>query len=458
MRLFLSSLLVLLLCTCARAQVGVSVDQEYVQWCMVDSLPGGVVRFQRVLLVASRDVIDIGADGSPYTPAGVTLTCEAYDLRETTRDPLEDLYDNCECIYTTSQEENRTLSIEGDTTQEYTVEFQEVVRRRCGSQTIGTVVSRDTLTRTQAIPATMLVSYGWTFTATGQYVDRINLRGYASGTVRSVVIDLNPSTVQSSYPSLTLDPADFSYNGSNISDMAAAYLVVVNSAVEDAFGTPVNTITTFGNNSTVSIRTQLMHEPPEPYVITPRPGDADYSVVSTVPNGTIGLGYQGGSLVTRTNDYTEECETIFETRTGQYLTWSQDTPRDLLPISTVTTTQRPNESNISAFCDVSPAICDALTPDVITLGGECIETCSDVANVGGHQGIRDEDITYEAQEYNSVSVWVTSGSVGVVLDGVRINYPAGSITSWSAQEGKLLQNSIRFDASDGGEGIISFVR
>jgi hypothetical protein len=423
---------------------------------MVDSTDAGVIRFTRVVNVTTLGVLDLAVDASIYNVTGTVMTCDQYDLREANRDPLEDLYGDCQCLYTISQQDNRVIDITGGVTQSYTVEFQEVVTRQCGDEDVGVVVHRDTLTSTQSIPPVSTLSYGFTFSAPGEYVDEITLRGYAFGSELALNVDFNPATVQATYPGLTLDPADFTYDGSNVSEMAIAYALVLNEAATEAYGLPVNSLTAVGSNNIVSIKTQLLHQPPEPYVITPRPGDADYNVVTTIAGGVVAFGSSTSGLITRTSIYSEECESINEEKTGLYLTWSSATPRDILPRLSPSITPRPEQSTITAFCDVSAAFCDAITPDQVTLVG-CVDICSDVLNIGGQMPIAGIDTTLSAATYNSVSLYVTAGPVGIILNGVRINYPTGWSTLWSAQGGKLLQNSIRIDATDA-EAIITYVQ
>lgn len=455
MRLLLSSLLVLVLCTCVRAQIGARIDGEYVEWCMVDSLPTGqVVRFTRILSLSTRDVIDVGSDGSIYTAAGVQLTCSAFDLRETVRDPLEDFYAGCQCEYTIGQEDHRVTEIRGGNIQEWEVEYQEVVRRTCSGQATGFVVHRDTLSKTVAFsPTGSRLQFGWTFSAVGQYVDQVNFRYYTSGTTTSTIsIDLNPNTVTTTYPGLGLNVADFEYDGSNLAAMAAAYQVVLDNQVT---GT-TNAITASFVNNTLSIFTELKHEPLFPYVTQPRPGDADYLVTATTTNGAVAIGNPGFGTATVTSNYSEECEIIYTSEYGSYIFYSQDTPLELQPRLDVTTSLQAQNSNETAFCNVSPAICAELTPDPVDLGG-CVEICSDVLNVAGQLPVADIDTTLTANTYNSISILVTAGPVGVVLNGQRINYPAGWSTLWSAQDGKLLQNTIRIDAT-GAEAIITYMK
>jgi hypothetical protein len=413
------------------------------------------VRFTRLVNIATLEKVDIDpVAGTAYTFTGTLLTCEAYDLREGLRDPLEDLYEDCQCIYTISQENNRVLSIAGAGTQEYTVEFQKVVRRQCGGQATQVVVLRDTLTKTSAIPPSRL-QYGFDFSNVGQYLDQVDLRGYAGGQVVTISIDLNPSTVQASYPALTLNPSDFSYNGSNESEMAAAWLVVITEAISNAIGTPVNTFETSGASSQVNIFTHLHHLPLEPYVILPRSVDGDFSHLSTIPGNPITLGISSQGLITDAV-FQSECGPINAERSGSYLTWDENTPLSILPILEVFTSPRVSTSDPQSFCDVSPAVCAALAVDPVEVSG-CVETCSDVLNIAGHLPIADIDTTLQAGEYNSISIYVTQGPVGVTISGQRINYPSGWSTLWSAEPGKLLSNSFGFSAV-GGEAVISFVR
>lgn len=455
MRLLLTLLLIAGFCTCVRAQIGASVDAEYASWCMVDSLPGGqVVRFTRLVNIATLKVVDVDPiAGTAYTVAGTLMTCEAYDLRETLRDPLTDLYESCQCEYTISQEGHRVTVIRGAATQNYDVEFQEVVRRKCAGQMSSVVVYRDTLTKTQAFNSPKFQRF-WTFTAPGQYIDKVNVRLYTgASTTTTITLDFNPATVEASYPALTLDPADFSYDGSNYQAMNEAYRLVM----DEAIGTTVNTYNTleFGYFN-LSIFMQIMHQPNYPYVAMPIQGDADYLVSSTIPNNATNIGYPSLGTRTTTNTFNDECEGIYDEEYAVYLDYNPAFPLALQPRFNIVTTPQPGQSNPIAFCDVSPAVCAELAIDPVEVAG-CVETCSDVLNLAGHVGLANVDTTLTAATYNSISIYVTNGPVGVVLDGQRINYPAGWSTLWSAAPGKLLQNSIRIDAT-GAEAIISYVR
>lgn len=456
MRFLLTLLFLSVLCTCARAQVGSRVDAEYASWCMVDSIGvGQVVRFTRLVNIATMDVVDVDPiAGTAYTVSGTLLTCEAYDLREALRDPLEDFYEDCQCIYTISQENNRTLSIAGGATQEYTAEFQKVVRRQCGGQATQVVVLRDTLTKTAPIPASRL-QYGFDFTAIGQYLDQVDLRGYAGGQVVTISIDLNPNTVQASYPNLNLEVTNFFYDGGNASEMAVAWLEVITEAITNTIGTPVNTFETSGGNSQVNIFTHLHHLPLEPYVILPRPVDNDYSFQSTIPSNPIILGNGTSGLITDAT-FQSDCGPINEELSAIYLTWDENTPLSILPKLEVFTSPRVSTSDPQSFCDVSPAVCAELAPDPVTLS-DCVEICSDVLNIAGHLPIADIDTTLQAGEFNSISIYVTQGPVGITIGGERVNYPAGWSKNYSAAPGKLLSNSFGFSAV-GGEAVISFVR
>ena len=400
---------------------------------------------------------DIGQSGAAYTVSGTLLSCEDFDRPAPTRNPLDDFYEDCQCQYTIKQENNRVLSIQGGTTQTYTVEFQEVVRRKCGGQEVGEVVHRDTLTKTAPIRTSRFrQQLGFSF-APGQFVTRFNLRAYNSGP-SIISVELDPNTVQSTYPSLTLDPADFTFNGSNIADMAAAYHTVLTHAISQAVGTPVNNINaevSFGSSTGINIFHELLHEPTGVYVIQPRPGDADYLVGFPFSPIVFGIGSPGET--TRTNDYTEECETIWETRSGSYMQWDQNIPFELVP--RLMPAMNPfvfSGDNLSTFCDVPPAICAALAMTPVEIDG-CVEICSDVMNIAGHQPVANETVTLDPYTYNSVSIFVTQGPVGVTLDGQRIDYPTGWSTAWRAQEGKLLMNSIAIDAA-GGQAVVSYVK
>jgi hypothetical protein len=456
MRLLLTLLFVSILCTFVRAQVGGRVDAEYASWCMVDSIGvGQLVRFTRLVNIATLDVVDVDPiGGTAYTVAGTLLTCEAYDLREALREPLEDLYEDCQCNYTITQEDHRITVIRGDSTQNFDVEFQEVVRRTCAGQMASVVVHRDTLTKTTALSSNLRLQYLWTFSSAGQYVDQVNLRIYDDADRSNVIsIDLNPATVQASYPALTLDSTNFEFDGSNAVAMAAAYDVVLNHVIGPNM---VNTYeASAGTGGNVSIFTQTLHDPGFPYVTQPRPGDTDYSVIS-IPSNLVGLGDPGAGATTNTSNYVDQCSSIFTEEVGSYIYYDRLFPLALQPRLDPVTVLVEGNSNPTVFCDVSPSVCAELVVDPVEVAG-CVETCSDVLNIAGHLPIADVDTTLAAQEFNSISIYVTQGPVGVTISGKRINYPSGWSTLWSAAPGKLLSNSFGLSAI-GGEAVISFVR
>ncbi|MEM9929091.1 MAG: hypothetical protein AAF840_04695 [Bacteroidota bacterium] len=455
MRILLTLLLVTLACTCVRAQVGTRVDAEYASWCMVDSIGVGQVnRFTRLVNITTLEVKDIDpVAGTVYTIQGTLYTCEAYDLQQSTRDPLADLYEDCQCEYESTQEAHRVRQINGGATQTYEVEFQEVVYRRCAGQANRVVVFRDTLIKTQALNNPKIQRF-WNFTAPGQYIDKVNVRLYTgSSTATTITLDFNPSTVQASYPALTLDPADFTYDGSNYQAMNEAFRLVM----DEAIGATTNAYNTleFGYFN-LSIFTEIRHDPDFPYVTLPVQGDADYLVTSTIPGNSTNFGFPALGTTTTTSTYTEQCSGVYVEEYAVYLDYNTDFPLAFQPRLNVVTTPRPGDSNPTEFCDVEPAICAELVTDPVTVEG-CIETCSDVLNIAGHLPVMGIDTTLGGQEYNSLSIYVTQGPVGVTLSGIRINYPAGWHTLWSGEPGKLLQNTVGIDATNA-EAIISFVR
>ncbi|MEL6669676.1 MAG: hypothetical protein AAFP08_11950, partial [Bacteroidota bacterium] len=155
---------------------------------MVDSLPSGeAFRFQRLFSVTTLEVIDVDPmTGNRYTPAGTLITCSDYDLSISPVDPLEELYPDCQCSFTISQESHEVVEIRGDTFQDFTVQFEEVVSRKCGEQMEGTEVYRDTLAAIGDL-SNMTMSFGWTFTQPGQIVNTVNLRLYRTSGVPSQV-------------------------------------------------------------------------------------------------------------------------------------------------------------------------------------------------------------------------------------------------------------------------------
>ncbi|MEO0627476.1 MAG: hypothetical protein AAFY91_10860, partial [Bacteroidota bacterium] len=390
----------------ARSQVTVTTDVEWAPICMVDSLANGdIVRFTRIINLVTLESLDIDpVAGGLYTVAGTVLTCETWDLLQI-RDPLDDLYDNCQCIYTITQEGHRVIDIRGGATQEYDVEFQEVVRRRCAGQETGVVVHRDTLIETGDITTSWSTSQTLSFNTSGQFVDDFNVIVWTSvGTQTTLTVDLNPATVQASYPSLTLDPADFEYDGTNAVAMAAAYQTVFQFAVQDqAGGATTNTITCFESFGTsVVVRTNLLHDPNFPYVLVPTNDLSEYLIIAS-SGVSITQGTGAASLATRTNDYTEQCETIFTREVEVYLRFSSATPLNLQPNLDPQPAIQTAASNPTAFCDVSPAICAEFIDPPQVIDG-CIEVCSDVLNVAGQLSANASTVILEADTYNSVSI------------------------------------------------------
>lgn len=360
------------------SQVDHSLDVEYTEVCMVDSLISGeIFRFQRLIHLPTLDVIDLDpATGNTYTVAGTLLTCDAYDLAQSLADPLAELYPDCQCAYTISQENHSVIEIRGDTFQDFTVQFEEVVKRRCGEQTMGSEIYRDTLTQTGTLD-NMTMSFGWSFTAPGQIVNSVNLRLYrTSGVPNQVSIVLDPDLISTVYPGLSIDTADLRYDGTNTAAMAAAFLAVVQFAVEQVDGPTVNAITTSNNANSVFLRTELLHQPNYPYVTQPRSGDPDYFQSSTIPGGTVALAVSGKSLNTSTSFYSEQCEPIRTLENGSYIFYDPETPLDLQPRLDVETTIFSASSTPTAFCDADPAFCAEFAPGNVSIVG-CIELCSD---------------------------------------------------------------------------------
>ncbi|MEM6397785.1 MAG: hypothetical protein AAF741_15660 [Bacteroidota bacterium] len=380
MKNWLTFLLAFCLLGCCRCQVANTVDVEYVELCMVDSLPDGTInQFLRIIQFGSLETMDLSTAGEAYTPTGSVKTCEQFDReREDQPGPLDDLYGDCQCAYTISQEAHRVIDIRGGSTQEYDVEFYEVVKRKCGSQETGTEVYRDTLVETGDITSSWHISQTLGFSAPGQFIDDYNIRYYSPGGIQSVVtVDLNPSTVQASYPSLTLNAADFTFDGSNASDIAAAYQQVFQFVIEDLAGTaPSNTFTCFAAFSTsVVVRSNLLHDPVFPYAINYTNDDGNFSI-ATSSSFPITQAVGAASLTTRTNDYTDECETIWTRMSDIYIRYDGLTPLNLQPELDPNPSLQAGASNPTAFCDVDPAICAQFESSTVDIMG-CIELCSD---------------------------------------------------------------------------------
>ncbi|MEL6394031.1 MAG: hypothetical protein AAFR97_14905, partial [Bacteroidota bacterium] len=395
---------------------------------MVDSLATGeIVRFERLIVLTTLESIDIDPlTGSPYTVAGTLLTCADYDLNLSTTDPLEELYPDCQCAYTIGQDGHRVTEIRGDTFQDFTVEFQEFVTRRCGEQVTATEIYRDTLTQTGSLD-NMTMSFGWTFTAPGQIINSVNLRVYrTSGIPSQVAIVLDPELVETVYPGLVIDTADLRYDGSNTAAMAAAILAVAQFAVEQVDGPTINTITTQGSGNSVFLRTELLHQPNYPYVTQPRPGDADYFQSSTIPGGTVALAVSGKSLNTSTTFYAEQCQPIRTLESGDYIFYDPATPLDLQPVLNVETSIFSASSTPTIFCDADPAFCANFAPGNVTVSG-CIELCTDPEYypVCLADSLTDGSLI----RFNRVYNWADTSFVDFTEDFTALYSPTGSIIS-----------------------------
>ncbi|MEO0734053.1 MAG: hypothetical protein AAFZ52_14555 [Bacteroidota bacterium] len=447
------------LSVCVRAQVGADVDAEYVEWCVVDSLaPGQIERFTRIMHLPSRNIIDVALSGDLYQVRGTTIRCADYDLREAKREPSAPYgADFCECQYRMSQENHRVTEIRGGSDQDYTVEFHEVVRRQCSSESQGTVVARDTLSVQDAFQVDDRYEYQLQFVQNGDFVDKLNVRRYNAGSSIGFTtqIDLNPATVQASYPGLTLDPADFAYDGSNTVDIAAAYQQVLT----EVLGIRQNSYTVVASGNSVFLRFQYLHLPTGAYAMLPSPEDNAYQLSGPVAaNNSTGVTIYSHGLITNTSDFSEYCETINTRESAVYFTFDPLEPREIQPLVGVIPNVVTAASNPVATCEVEPEVCGRLAADPVYLVDSCLTVCSDVLNIPDHFPAANIDTTMAAQEYNSVSIWVTQGTVGITFgSGQRINYPAGWIGNWSAQEGKLLAAPISIDATDA-EAIIQYVR
>jgi hypothetical protein len=484
MRYLLTLLFGLVLCTGVRAQVGVAMDAEYVDFCMVDSLVSGeLIRFRRLVNVATLQVVDINPlTGSEYTPSGFLRTCEevAQDRMMTTPeepyDPVQDVYSDCNCNYTISQENHEVTAIRGGTTQNYTVEFQEVVRRLCSGEVEAQEISRQTLSVTKAFEVNDRYDYNITY-GIGDFVSKVNFLRYPAGstTAQLVVVDLNPATVTSTYPGLGLSAGDFSYDGSNLSDIAVAY----NTVLDFVFPGASNRVEAYVAGSLLAISTQIKHEPSGEYVILPGPQDVNYQLTGTaINNNQPSQTVYGHGLTTNTTNYETGCGTINTSRVGIYFTWLPTAPRTIVALANPNPAILSGFSNPSRTCDAPPALCALLDTEDVNLAS-CVTICDTVtttiidtltvtvmdtlsvriienqdtcitATQQGHQQLSNTTGNLLADTYNSVSLTVISGTVSVSIDGVSIDYPAGLSLDWSAPNPcDRLSQSFTIDATQG---------
>jgi hypothetical protein len=481
MRILLTLLLIAGFCTCVRAQVGTNVDAEYASWCMVDSVGTSTsTRFTRLINIATLQVVDIDPQtGTLYTPIGILIPCETVDVPvfPAITTPGQDLYSDCQCAYKILQQDHRVSELRGGTDQDWTVEFQEVVTRQCDGQSSPEVIRRDTLTKTVDISTSARLQYFWNFTANGQYIDQVDFRVYTDASTPTIVsVDFNPSTVQASYPGLTLDPADFSYDGSNYLAMNAAFQLVL----DEALPVTVNAVTTLTSiDVNLSIFTQVLHQPNYPYISLPWTDDTDRNVVSTIPQNKIGFGKPGFGTNTVTSTYAEQCEGIYSDHYGLYIEWDSAFPLALQPILSPVATLRPGESNETAFCDAPPSTCSELATSMVTLDG-CVTICDTLdvrvvpsidtipvqvvampadtcgVKVPGHRRLTSFSDTYAADTYNSLSLTVISGTVSVTIDGITVEYPSGYSARWAAPDPcDRLSESFLIDANNGSVIIAS---
>lgn len=454
--------LLLLSLTTIKSQVGNTTDVEYIEVCMVDSIGGNnSVRFLRIINPNTLSVIDIDpVSGTPYTILGTGITCEAFDLTQLQENPLDTLYENCECRYTISQENHRVAELLGGISQLARIEFDEVVVRQCADGTEAVEIYRQQIVEFGNINVINPRVYTQLTYNIGQYLSSTRFRLFSEvGTNQTnqlvVTVDFDPNTVQSSYPGLILAPDDFIYDGTNIIDMAIAYELVANHALGQAgvLSYPIDVIA-LGNQ--IIINSSPRHRPELPHALLLTPDDPSFQLV----RGNTGLGVSHvngtGPFITRTSQYAAPCGTINTEQSAFYLRWDRETPLDILPIFGPTQTVNQVESNPTVFCEVSPEVCRELSPNPIDLDG-CVEVCSDVLNIAGHMALRDSVMNFTGASYNSISFYVTQGPVQVIVNGEAINYPSGWTGGWGAADNQLIQNEIIVDTSEG-EALISYVK
>jgi hypothetical protein len=311
-------------------------------------------------------------------------------------------------------------------------------------------------------------------------VDDISIRVYTSAVVFTVItVDLNPATVQASYPALTLNAADFTFDGSNAVQMAIAYEQVVSHAVSLQLGggVQVNELTTISLSTGVSIQFQLHHAPLYPYALFTFSGDADY--VAPVGTGAFLEGYGNANRSTETSSFNiESCGDIFTQEQGVFLDWEQSNPLQLVPNPSLTSTIIEGLSNAVRTCSASPAFCAELATSSVALDG-CITICDTLdvrmvpfdtlsvqvvampadtcgVKVPGHRRLTSFSDTYAADTYNSLSLTVISGTVSVTIDGITVEYPSGYSARWAAPDPcDRLSESFLIDANNGSVIIAS---
>ncbi|MTB49825.1 hypothetical protein [Lewinella sp. W8] len=478
MRFLLTLLLFGIVCTCVRAQVNGAVDAEYTDFCMVDSLPGGqLVRFRRLVNISTLEVKDINpVTGGLYTVAGTLFSCEEKDAARIENDPLTDFYENCQCTYTSSQQDHRVIEIRGGLDQDYTVEYQEVVTRKCSSESSPVVIFRDTLIRTDPFRTTNRIEYQIEFTP-GQYVDDLNVRRFLTGqtTGNIIIIDLDPATVQATYPGLTLNAADFTYDGSNLAAMATAYQTVL----DHVFPTTVNQLSVSFDDflDLVIISTQYMHEPTGTYVILPGADDLSFGVSGTASLNGNGIVTYAHGLTTSTSDYPTSCgETINTVESAPYFFFDPLEPRTIQTLIGVDPAVVTPLSNPFATCDAPPELCASLATSSVAVDG-CLTICDTVtvqvvdtvrvvitedqtdctgAQQQGHQQITNTTGIIPADTYHSATLIVLSGTVAVTINGVTIDYPAGLSTRWAAPDPcDFLSETYSIDATNGSVLILT---
>lgn len=469
MRYLLTSLFFVALSTCVLAQIGAKTDAEYLSWCMVDVRPNGnVVRFTRILNVATLQVRDVNPlNGFLYSVRGTVSTCEEYDLEESTRGAYDDIYEDCQCVYSIAQEDHRVDQINGGADQTFRIGFNRVIRRKCGEGP-DVVFSRTPQLSVNTPSIRGEIKYTFSFNSVGDYIQDLDVRVYTpSNGVQNYTLVLDPNTVVAEYPTLNLNVSDFEYSGSNNAAMAAAYATVLQHVLDDNSGAVSNPweVIPIGGGSVV-FSADLQHRPTGNYLLFPRSADADYAInISGSVTISEGLSW---SNTTSDSDYETPCGLIDVKYTARYLDWNRLTPLDIIPRTGITASVIDQLSNPTRFCDADPQVC----ADAAQMGNDstCVSICDtvnvnvvnsattvEVANEAGHLPVDNTTATLSAGQYNSISIYVTQGPVGVTLGGQRINYPTGWSTVWSASPGRFLTNTISIDAG-GGEAIITYIR
>lgn len=453
------------------AQVDISQDVEYISLCMVDSTDSSEYRFVRAINPNTRKFIDIDpVNGLPYVITGTAITCETFDSnRDRQPNPL---YEDCQCQYTINLENQRVTNITEGSVQEYTVSYDEVVRRQCSGEPSPVETYRMGLAKTDTIDSPFIFT-GINFFTPGQFVDKLNIRVYTSESISQVFqVDLNPSTVTATYPGLSLNSSDFTFDGSNARAMSLAYQEVINFVASQPSGPVLNEV--FDNtsgNTTISLRIDIRNRLGYPYLILPRFDDGDFSL--TRSSGVIiNEGAQYPSILFSSSNYIEHCELINAGQSGFFITWDRLAPLNLQARINPSISDRTSNFNPTVFCDAPPEVCESLTPTTVNLNG-CVSICDTldvripkdtcfVVNEPGIDRLTGDTLFYASNTINSLSFTPIVEAVQVQIGSdTPIDVPRGLTLRWAASNCQLLTESITIfslnkDAST--KAIVNFTK